>query len=83
VHIKDLLCGFSTTITAIDGKQVTFSHPGPLQPNHVERFNISGMPKSESPDKRSDMLIDLFVLMPSRLNAAEKWALYKILDDCE
>ena len=80
--MKELLCGFSATIPTIDGNHVIFSHPGPLQADHVERFPGLGMPKSKAPHERGDLLVDLRVLSPASLTPDQKAALRKILDDC-
>lgn len=72
LDLKDALTGWSKTVTTIDGKQLQVRGGGPTSPGYQERFPGLGMPISKKPGERGDFVVEVNVVFPKSLTAAQK-----------
>lgn len=72
LDLKEALTGWQRTVTTIDGKQLNVSGSGPTQPGYQERFPHQGMPNSKKPTERGDFIVEVKVVFPRSLTAAQK-----------
>jgi len=77
--LKEALTGWQRTITTIDGRQQAVSRGGPTGPGFKENFPHQGMPKPKKPTERGDMIVEVKVVFPATLTAAQKSQLKEIL----
>lgn len=79
IDLKEALTGFSKTVATIDGKQLSVSASGPIQPTWTERFPSLGMPMSKKPDVRGDFIVGVKISFPRSLSPDQKRQLKEIL----
>lgn len=72
IDLKDALTGWSKTVTTIDGRQLPVKGAGPTAPGYQERFPGAGMPISKKPGERGNFLVEINVVFPKALTAAQK-----------
>lgn len=72
LDLKDALTGWSKTVTTIDGKQLPVRGAGPTAPGYQERFPGLGMPISKKPGEKGDFIVEVNVVFPKSLTAAQK-----------
>jgi len=82
ISLRQALCGFSTTITHLDGHTVHLEHRGVAKPGQVMRIEGEGMPPldSEGAGHADDLVagalfVKLDIVFPEELSdAAVEWA---------
>lgn len=79
IDLKEALTGFSKTVATIDGKQLSVSASGPIQPTWTERFPSLGMPMSKKPEVRGDFIVGVKISFPRVLSPDQKRQLKEIL----
>lgn len=72
IDLKDALTGWSKTVTTIDGRQLPVRGGGPTAPGYQERFPGLGMPISKKPGEKGDFIVEVNVVFPKSLTAAQK-----------
>ncbi|ETN39826.1 uncharacterized protein HMPREF1541_06052 [Cyphellophora europaea CBS 101466] len=72
VDLKDALTGWSKAVTTIDGRQLPVRGAGPTAPGYQERFPGLGMPISKKPGEKGDFVVEINVVFPKSLTAAQK-----------
>ncbi|KAF2811578.1 uncharacterized protein BDZ99DRAFT_384776 [Mytilinidion resinicola] len=83
LSLKEALCGFKRNIMTIDGKSVPLSRPGPIQPDFKEHFPGLGMPVSQKPDERGDLVVGFKIKHPQSLTARQKKVLNRVFTNIE
>lgn len=72
IDLKEALTGWSKTVTTIDGKQLPVRGGGPTAPGYQEKFPGLGMPISKKPGEKGDFIVEINVVFPKSLTAAQK-----------
>jgi DnaJ family protein B protein 4 len=65
----------------IESKTVQVSNSGLTGPSWKEQFPGLGMPLSKKPTERGDMVVEVSIKYPARINEEQKSALKKILGE--
>jgi DnaJ family protein B protein 4 len=73
------LCGWSRTVTTIDGKPISIGKTLPTQPGSKDEYPSLGMPISKKPGSRGKFIIRYNVKFPATLTPAQKQTLKEIL----
>ncbi|OLL24733.1 Protein psi1 [Neolecta irregularis DAH-3] len=71
------LCGFSKTVTNIDGKVISVSAVNPRGPGEI-KYPGQGMPISKRPGDRGNLNVEIKVQYPSSLTSLQKNEIKKI-----
>jgi DnaJ homolog subfamily B member 4 len=72
LDLKEALTGWKRTVTTIDGRRLPVSGGGPTQPGYQERFPHLGMRLPKKPSERGDFIVEVKVMFPRSLTAAQK-----------
>lgn len=79
IDLKEALCGWTRTVSTIDGKNLSVGSPGPSGSGWSERFPGLGMPKSKKPEERGDFVVGVRIKFPTSLTVEQKRQLREIL----
>ncbi|KAL9250846.1 DnaJ homolog subfamily B member 4-like protein [Drosera capensis] len=79
ISLLEALTGKTLTITTLDGRDLTTDVSDIVKPGHEVVIVGEGMPLSKDPKKRGDLRIKFDVKFPSRLSAAQKSDLKRVL----
>jgi DnaJ family protein B protein 4 len=64
IDFIESLCGWTRAVPTIDGKRVRLSPFGTTGPNWKEVFPELGMPNSQEPSKRGDLVVGVDIEYP-------------------
>ena len=76
ITLAESLCGFTRTITHLDGRKLFITHDGGLRHGDVKVIKHEGMPHKSNPLLRGNLLLKFSVEMPQ---SYDKGAVYKSL----
>lgn len=72
LSLEEALCGFSKTVTMLDGKEMAVSNKHITQPGQELTFPGHGMPNSKDPSSRGPLVVVARVRFPVSLSDAQK-----------
>jgi DnaJ-class molecular chaperone len=72
VHLRDALCGLSTSIPGLDGSSIPLIIDHVIKPNTSHRLVGYGLPIPKYPGKRGDLIVDFELEFPNTIHASVK-----------
>lgn len=77
--LEEALCGFSKTITSIDGKEFKVSNKAVTVPNQQLKFANGGMPNQKNSNEKGALIVTFKVTFPPTLTDEQKSLVHKAL----
>lgn len=77
--LEEALCGFSKTITSLDGKELKVSNKAVTVPNQQLRFSNGGMPNQKDPAVKGALIVTFKMTFPPTLTEEQKRLIHQAL----
>jgi DnaJ family protein B protein 4 len=79
IPLTDALTGTTFSLTALDGRTLSFNLPEIITPAFEKIFAREGMPIAKEPGKRGNLRIKFDIIFPNRLTAEQKVGMKRLM----
>jgi DnaJ family protein B protein 4 len=79
IPLTDALTGTTFSLTALDGRTLSFNLPKVITPAFEKIVAREGMPIAKEPGKRGNLRIKFDIILPKRLTAEQKVGMKRLM----